>query len=158
MSVNLNVKDYEGPLKEAFPGGEVRKQNPFRYWITVPADGLHAAVATLRDRFGIRHLGTIVGEDRRDRFEVHYIFSGEVTVTLTVPVPDRANPQVPSLAPLLEGALVYEREVHDLFGIVPVGHPSLRRQTLPEDWPDGVFPLRKDVQIPRPTAADVKEE
>jgi len=45
--------------------------------------------------------------------------------------------------------MVYERELKDLFGINPVGHPDLRRQAVPEDWPEGVYPLRKDVQFNR---------
>ena len=156
MTVNMNVKDYEAPFREAFPGLELRKQDPWRYWLTVPATDLHAVVKALGEKFGIRHLSTIVGEDRREHFLVDYILAGEVVVTLCVKV-DREKPEVPSLAPLIEGALVYEREIYDLFGVVPTGHPSLRRQTLPEDWPDGLFPLRKDVQIPR-TTADAPEE
>jgi formate hydrogenlyase subunit 5 len=156
MSVNLNVKDYEAPLREAFPGRDVRKQSPWRYWLTVPPEALLDTVRALGDRLGIRHLSTIVGEDRRETFQVNYILAGEVVVTVCVPL-DHAKPEVPSLAPVIEGALVYEREIHDLFGIVPVGHPSLRRQILPEDWPEGLFPLRKDVQIPR-TLPDAPEE
>jgi Ni,Fe-hydrogenase III component G len=59
---------------------------------------------------------------------------------------------------VLDGALVYERELHDLFGIVPTGHPDLRRQALPEDWPAGVHPLRKDAVIPGTPAASAAPE
>lgn len=38
-----------------------------------------------------------------------------------------------------------EREVKDLFGIVPLGHPDPRRLLLHERWPRGYHPLRKDV-------------
>jgi Ni,Fe-hydrogenase III large subunit/Ni,Fe-hydrogenase III component G len=38
-----------------------------------------------------------------------------------------------------------EREVKDLFGIVPLGHPDPRRLVLHERWPPGYHPLRKDV-------------
>ena len=50
---------------------------------------------------------------------------------------------------MIPGAIVYERELKDLFGINPVGHPDLRRQAVPEDWPEGVYPLRKDVKFER---------
>lgn len=36
-----------------------------------------------------------------------------------------------SLTPLLPGAFWYEREVHDLFGLVPVGHPRLDPLVFP---------------------------
>jgi Ni,Fe-hydrogenase III large subunit len=38
----------------------------------------------------------------------------------------------------------YEREVQDLLGLVPLGHPDPRRLVLHDDWPDGIHPLRKD--------------
>jgi Ni,Fe-hydrogenase III large subunit len=38
-----------------------------------------------------------------------------------------------------------EREMRDLVGIEPVGHRYLKRLILPDGWPDGVHPLRKDV-------------
>jgi NADH-quinone oxidoreductase subunit C len=48
---------------------------------------------------------------------------------------------------LLPGAVLYEREVHDLLGVVFDGHPSLERLILPDDWPEGVYPLRKDYKV-----------
>jgi formate hydrogenlyase subunit 5 len=37
----------------------------------------------------------------------------------------------PSLTPALGAAFWYEREIHDLFGVVPVGHPRLEPLILP---------------------------
>jgi Ni,Fe-hydrogenase III component G len=84
----------------------------------------------------------------RDAFLGNYVFTGEKVVVLQVRI-NREKPEVPSLAQLIPGAIVYERELKDLFGIIPVGHPDLRRQAVPEDWPEGVYPLRKDVQFNR---------
>ena len=39
----------------------------------------------------------------------------------------------------------FERDIHDLFGLIPVGHPDLRRLALQQFWPDGYYPLRHDV-------------
>jgi Ni,Fe-hydrogenase III large subunit len=50
----------------------------------------------------------------------------------------------PSVTPVLPAAHWYEREVQDLLGLVPEGHPDPRRLVLHEAWPAGVFPLRKD--------------
>ncbi len=43
------------------------------------------------------------------------------------------------------GANWAEREIRDLVGIEPVGHPYPKRLVLPDGWPEGVHPLRKDV-------------
>jgi Ni,Fe-hydrogenase III large subunit/Ni,Fe-hydrogenase III component G len=55
---------------------------------------------------------------------------------------------VPSLATRSFAASRYEREVHDLFGIVPEGHPDLRRLALHQFWPAGYHPLLRDA-VPR---------
>jgi Ni,Fe-hydrogenase III large subunit len=38
----------------------------------------------------------------------------------------------------------YEREIRDLYGLIPQGHPDLRRLVRHEHWPKGTHPLQKD--------------
>ncbi len=52
--------------------------------------------------------------------------------------------EFPSLTPIIAAAAWYEREIHDLFGLIPIGHPDLRPLVLHENWPEGRYPLRKD--------------
>lgn len=52
--------------------------------------------------------------------------------------------EIPSLVQVTPAAAWYEREMHDLFGIVPLGHPDLRPLVLHENWSEGFFPLCKD--------------
>ena len=55
------------------------------------------------------------------------------------------NPKVDSISDVVPGANWAEREIRDLVGIEPVGHRYPKRLVLPDGWPDGVHPLRKDV-------------
>jgi Ni,Fe-hydrogenase III large subunit/Ni,Fe-hydrogenase III component G len=50
-----------------------------------------------------------------------------------------------SLATRSFAASRFEREIHDLFGLVPVDHPDPRRLALHQFWPAGYYPLRHDV-------------
>jgi len=50
-----------------------------------------------------------------------------------------------SLTPVYPAAAWYEREINDMFGISPIGHPDLRPLVLHESFPHGYYPLRKDV-------------
>lgn len=50
----------------------------------------------------------------------------------------------PSLSHLLPAASWFEREIQDMFGIVPEGHPDPRPLVLHENFPQGIHPLRKD--------------
>ncbi len=61
------------------------------------------------------------------------------------------DPKIPSICHMVPAASWAEREMHDLLGIEPVGHRYLKRLVLPDGWPGGVHPLRKDVswdQVP----------
>jgi len=55
------------------------------------------------------------------------------------------NPQIDSITEVVPAANWAEREMRDLVGIEPVGHRYLKRLVLPDGWPEGVHPLRKDI-------------
>jgi Ni,Fe-hydrogenase III large subunit/Ni,Fe-hydrogenase III component G len=57
---------------------------------------------------------------------------------------DPAHPRFPSIAAKHPSANWFEREVMDMFGLVPDGHPNPTRVSLHDDWPEGEWALRKD--------------
>src|SRR4029079_4656215 len=66
---------------------------------------------------------------------------------------DPAAPGFPALATRSFAASRFEREIHDLLGLVPRVHPDLRRLALHQYWPEGYHPLRRDA-VPRSDLAD----
>ncbi|MBF0510996.1 MAG: NADH-quinone oxidoreductase subunit C [Candidatus Omnitrophica bacterium] len=95
----------------------------------------------LKARFNIAS-----GVDTRENFEILYHFSFDeldLIVSLRVVLP-KDNPQVVSLALLCEGANWIEREITEMLGIHFIGHPDMKRLLLPPEWPEGVYPLRRD--------------
>jgi Ni,Fe-hydrogenase III component G len=70
-----------------------------------------------------------------------------LTVRTEIP---KSAPCVASICPVIPGAVLYERELQEMFGIVVDGIPDGRRLNLPDDWPDGQYPLRKDWKHVRP--------
>lgn len=88
------------------------------------------------------------GIDSEDCFEVLYHYSCDEigwVVTLKAFIRDREHPSIESIAPFLPGAEWIEREIHDVLGIDFKNHPNMRRLILSDDWPEGVYPLRKEV-------------
>ena len=67
----------------------------------------------------------------------------------------------PSLTPFLPEVAWDEREIHDLFGYVPEGHPDLRPLIRTPRWPTGFYPLNDEahdgVRI-RPTWVDTQPD
>ena len=91
-----------------------------------------------------------------DRLRATYVFTApdpDRRVELHVALPPDA-PRVPSLAELSFPAGRLEREMHDLFGIVPVDHPLPRRLVRHFHWPRGWYPMRSDAGAP-PEFSDV---
>jgi NADH:ubiquinone oxidoreductase subunit C len=98
--------------------------------VTVAGDELHAVIEELR-ALGARHVMMLGLEVRQVRSragrvveEVVAIPNGPV-VRVRVDVPD-SRAAYPSLTPLVPAAQWDEREIHDVFDIVPTGHPDLR--------------------------------
>lgn len=58
-------------------------------------------------------------------------------------LPSSAELSYESLTKAMPAAAWYEREIQDMFGIVPVGHPDPRPLVLHESFPKNFHPLRK---------------
>jgi len=128
---------------------DTAQPEPGRLDAVVPRENLLAAVQSLIDaRWG--YLAAITGLDQgveAGMFEVLYHFCSEaVVVTLRVPVP-RDNARVPSVYAIIPSVSFYERELMEMFGIEVEGTPNSDRLFLPDDWPAGVYPLRKDFEM-----------
>ena len=102
-------------------------------------------------------LALVAAHDDGDTLRVVYLFLAgapdrRVELEVTVPAED---PQLPSLASLSFPASRFEREMHDLYGIVPVNHPLPRRLVRHAHWPAGWYPMRRDAG-PRPPFIDTE--
>lgn len=89
------------------------------------------------------------GIDSDHCFEILYHFANDETghiVSIKAFIRDRENPQIESIAQFLPGAEWIEREIHDILGIEIKNHPNMRRLILQDNWPEGVYPLRKEVK------------
>jgi Ni,Fe-hydrogenase III large subunit/Ni,Fe-hydrogenase III component G len=121
---------------------------PGTLYLTVDKELIQPACCHLQDDLGGRFLIS-AGIDRRSRegcFSVTHIFSRDKDkqfICLRADVPENAA-EVASITPWVAGANWSERECRDLLGVEAKGHPDPRRLILPDDWPEGVHPLRKD--------------
>src|SRR5690625_767458 len=95
---------------------------------------------------------TMVGTDERelhDTFGLYYVFASDRSksfVTLRAAV-EAEDPTYQSVTAELSVCDWYEREVHDLLGLKPIGHPNLIPLLLHKDWPKGNYPLRKEYPV-----------
>ncbi len=103
-------------------------------------------------------LRVMFGTDEREKdgvFRIYAVFSvpgADRFYCIVLPVKDGAT--FPSITSVIPAAHWYEREISDLFGLIPQGHPDPRRLVFHEAFPAGSHPLRKDWSM---TDADRKE-
>jgi NADH-quinone oxidoreductase subunit C len=117
----------------------------------VNAENIIAALTLLRDKYDFELLSALTATDYwpqlSPRFHVIYQLSSlarNLTLQLRVPLED-SHPHVPTATGVYEVANWRERELLDMFGIVPEGHPDPRRILMPEGT-EG-HPLRRDFPL-----------
>lgn len=74
---------------------------------------------------------------------LYHFCKGSAVVTLRVRM-GHADPKLPSICGVVPSASLYERELMEMFGISIEDTPVKDHLLLPDDWPDGIYPLRKD--------------
>lgn len=79
-------------------------------------------------------------------FAIYYIFTnreaGQKLIVRTQIDPEK--PLFQSITSFVHAAALYEREIQDLFGLLPIGHPDPKRLVFHSNWPTGIHPMRKD--------------
>ncbi len=121
--------------------------------IIVNSDKLFDVLKCIKEKGGFDMLAELTAvdylqyPDAKDRFGIIYILTNTETgdrayVKTFLNEPDIS---IPSVFSLWKGANWMEREVYDMYGIIFVGHPDLRRILLPEEYTS--YPLRKDYPL-----------
>jgi len=128
----------------------VPESNRLDIWIE-PVHLVPSIKALLKARWG--YFSAITGLDQpptgegetavEGRVEALYHFcEGPAVLTLRASVP-YSNPRMDSICGILPSATLYERELIEMFGVELAGTTSTERLLLSDDWPEGVYPLRK---------------
>jgi ech hydrogenase subunit E len=136
--------------------GAVELLKPWAKEINIPEEGrvdlvldgahLLAAVETLHEiRWG--HLTSITGLDPgvdTGEIEVLYHFRRQAAVVGLRVRTRRDSASLPSICGIIPSASFLEREMGEMFGVEVVGMTHHGKLFLADDWPEGVYPLRKD--------------
>ncbi|MFC3396124.1 NADH-quinone oxidoreductase subunit C [Brenneria rubrifaciens] len=156
---------YVAQVRQKFPAAilDTEWQTPDQLTLTVKLNRLPEVVEFLYYPLG-GWLPVLFGNDERSLngcFALYYALSmeaGEKCWVIVKALVNADNPEFPSVTPRVPAAVWGEREVRDMYGLIPVGLPDERRLVLPDDWPDDLHPLRKDAmdyrQRPAPTRDD----
>jgi Ni,Fe-hydrogenase III large subunit/Ni,Fe-hydrogenase III component G len=147
----VDMKDVVGGIQERF-GTKIRSLDHVRDIpvLSMAKTDLPAIALYIHSTHSLQgRLSLIWAVDLRPRqpaYQINYLFSlnpGDQWLVLRIDLTgdDRL---FPSITPRIHAAKWYEREIRDMFGLIAVGHPDLRRLVRHEHWPKGTHPLKKD--------------
>lgn len=139
-------EEVKSKLQEVFKADivEATVTRPRRIFVRISPGSFKEAFRYSVESLGFDHLCTISGVDLKTEFEmVYHLSKNGVLLSLAVKV-NREKPEIETVTNVIPGAILYEREVSEMFGIVIKHIPDSRPVVLPENWPKGQYPLRKD--------------
>jgi formate hydrogenlyase subunit 5 len=115
---------------------------------TIEKKALRNVAEALVNELGARFMIS-VGTDERPitgKYAIVQLFSldGEHLYVLVKSPVSENDPSIESITSVIAGANWAEREFRDAIGVTPEGHPDPRRLLLADDWPEGMYPLRRD--------------
>jgi membrane-bound hydrogenase subunit beta len=156
----FNKKIKEVRIEKRIVG--LKKKEYVHIWMNIDRSVFVDGVKHLAE-FDFPHLAVISGSDMGKTIELIYHFSiyyggrlEELSFNFVVDLP-KTKPVIPSLCDIIPGALVTEREIQEMLGVTVSGIPDNRRLFIPEDFPKGVYPWRKDAKGPQKMLRDLYE-
>jgi Ni,Fe-hydrogenase III component G len=147
MSERRTEAELVAQLAAAFPEleGKIRIARVRRVWAEVEEASFRAVLEKAVKELGFIILCLITGLDEGESlgFIYHLADLSGTMLNLHTLAPKSA-PKIRTVTDLFPTAHIYERELVDLFGAVVEGLPEGNRYPLPDGWPEGQYPLRKD--------------
>jgi len=121
--------------------GKVSVPRKDETFIEVDQEHIKEFISHLINDLRILHLATMTGLDLGQNIGiVYHFFQDENTINVKSTVP-KAQPTALSIVDIIPGAILYEMEIHDLFGVTFKGNPWINQKLLlPDDWPADLPP------------------
>lgn len=118
--------------------------------VLITAEDLRPAVTALHEgRWG--YLSAITGLDlgvESGQLEALYHFcNGAAITSLKVHLPRMGEACLPTIEDIIPPATFFEREMRETVGFQFTGAKNMDRLFIPDDWPEGVYPMRADFKI-----------
>ncbi len=140
-------EDIARELTERFGLGPdtIRVAGARRLFLTTPYAAFRGVLEHAVQAQQFRRLCTITGLDEGETlaFIYHLARPDGIVLNLKTAVP-KAAPVLRTVSDLFPGGVIYERELEDLLGARVEGLPPGNRYPLPDNWPAGQYPLRKE--------------
>jgi formate hydrogenlyase subunit 5 len=165
MTQNENIQELDIPklIESSFKADNLQIQSGPMPAVQVSPSLVRNVIKAILAADKKAALTTITALDLGENLGAYYhmrLTKGYFTVKTETP---KTNPKIPTVTDILPGAGFAELEGTDLLGITYEGNPLKGHFLLSENWPIGVYPLRKDVKpeevklVPTPPQEEVED-
>jgi len=124
----------------------VRVQRAQRIWVKVPQKDFRKFLEFAAKDLKVNVFCMLTGLDDKENFSLIYHMAdlSGLVLNIETSVP-KTNAKTYTITDMYPAADLQEREVMNLFGVEISGlEPSKNRYPLPDDWPAGEYPMRKE--------------
>ena len=149
----MKIDDVVKKIQDRFGASVIKtyKKNERRAYIDIyPKDVVDFTRYIFKD-LGLRfNIASAV--DDFDAMEILYHFADDkngFVISIRAVIKEKNDPHIDTITTVTRSAWWIEREMHELFGIEFNGNNDLRPLLLPDDWPKGFYPLRKNFVVPK---------
>ena len=140
-------------IAERFPNAQVEvktnKWNRERVWVRIQKEDYRELMKFIKELDGNAHYSIGIEQDLGEELGflshlvIHYEDSPAVSLIVDVHT-SKDESTLPDVSDIFPIALQFEREGMEMVGIEFEGAPDRRRLFLPDDFPEGIYPLRLD--------------
>ncbi len=128
----------------------IRVQRERRIWVKVPYSQFREFLNYAANDLKVNIFCMLTGLDDKENYSFiyHMADANGLMLNIETSVP-KTNAVIETITDEYPAADLQEREVVDLLGVKVSGLKSGKRYPLPDDWPEGEYPLRKDWTVDR---------
>jgi len=147
-------ENFEADIKVQRKSHGVKKIEEETIFVRIKREDFKKFVRFLFEIEKYPHFSIISATDFGEKIELIYHFSvgygsfnGEKMISVGVTLP-KNDLKIETITDLIQGALISEREIHEMVGVEFIGLKDTRHMFLPPDWPEGKYPWRRDETFP----------
>ncbi len=147
-------ENFEGEIKIQAREVGVKKVKNETIFVRIKREDFKRFVRYLFEIEEFPHFSIISATDLGEDVELIYHFgvgygkfNGEKIISLGIKLP-KSDLKIETITDLIPGALISEREIHEMVGVEFIGLKDTRHMFLPKNWPEGKYPWRWDETFP----------